>query len=182
MKIKKIINLSIIISIIALFFVTLTGCDQNSDQNSAKSDEIINSTNNDLSEEKLNLGNYIVQPDEEILGDTLDIVGDEGITFSEDNKFDAYIGFGNGISGTYTISDNRIDCIADTFYSEYGPNQKINASLSFKINSDSEIEIIDTTESFEINLVDIPNNSLMDETKDMFLRPFEKGIKFVLSK
>lgn len=188
MKNKKITNLRIvmyIITIVALFLVTLTGCEQKTNDNTNNPTEenqittsLDNSNKNELN---LILGNYTVQPDEKILGDILDIMGDEGITFLEGNEFDAYIGFGNGISGTYTISDSKIDCVADTFYSEYGPNQKINASMSFKINSDSEIEVIDTTESFEINLVDIPNNSLMDETKDMFLRPFEKGIKFVLS-
>lgn len=185
MRAKKIINFSIMLFLITvLFLVSLTGCGQNNSSNntaSVQENQVVTSPDNSNKIE-VNLGSYIVQPDEKILGDITDIMGDEDITLSEDNKFNAYIGFGNGISGTYTISDNKIDCTADTFYSEYGPNQKINASISFKINSDSEIEVIDTTESFEINLVDIPNNSLMDETKDMFLRPFEKGIKFILSK
>lgn len=185
MKIKKIINLSMMIFIIiALFLVTLTGCNQNSDQDSAKNNEIINSTDNDSSEENLNFttGDYYIQIDTSILKETDGVVGDESIEFLDNNTFNAYTGFGNGISGTYTISNNKIDCIADTFYSEYGPNQEINALLSFKINSESEIEIINTSESYEINIVDIPNNSLTDETKDMSLWPFVKGIKFSLSK
>lgn len=185
MKTKKIISFSIMLFLItALFLVSLTGCGQNNNDNnnaSAQENQVTSSSGNS-NETEVNLGSYVVQPDEKILGDITDIMGDEDITFSENNKFDAYIGFGNGISGTYTVSDSKVDCVADTFYSEYGPNQKINASISFKINNDSEIEVINTTETFKINLVDIPNNSLMDETKDMFLRPFEKGIKFVLSK
>lgn len=184
MKTKKIINFSIMLFLITvLFLASLTGCGQNNNDNnnaSAQENQVVSSPDNS-NEIEVNLGSYVVQPDEKILGDITDIMGDEDITFLKNNKFDAYIGFGNGISGTYTISGNKIDCTADTFYSEYGPNQKISASISFKINSDSEIEVIDTTESFKINLVDIPNNSLMDETKDMSLRPFEKGIKFVLS-
>lgn len=121
------------------------------------------------------LGSYTVQSGEKVLGD-------EYITFLENNKFNAYKGFGISISGTYTISDNKINCIADTYYSDYGPNQKISASISFKINSNSELEVIDATESFKIKVVDIPTNSLTDETNDIFLSPFEKGIKFVLSK
>ncbi len=185
MKTKKIIDFSIMLFLITvLFLVSLTGCGQNTNNSnnvSSQENQVVSSPDNS-NEIQVNLGSYVVQPDEKILGDITDIMGDEDITFSENNKFDAYIGFGNGISGTYTISDNKINCTADTFYSEYGPTQKISASISFKINSDSEIEVIDTTESFKINLVDIPNNSLMDETKDMFFRPFEKGIKFVLSK
>lgn len=185
MRAKKIINFSIMLFLITvLFLVSLTGCAQNNSNNnidSAQESQVASSPDNS-NEIEVNLGSYVVQPDEKILGDITDIMGDEDITFSENNKFDAYIGFGNGISGTYTIYDDKINCTADTFYSEYGPNQKISASISFKINNDSEIEVIDTSESFKINLVDIPNNSLMDDTKDMFLRPFEKGIKFVLSK
>lgn len=179
MKQKKIINLSIIFVIIALFLVTLTGCEQKN----SETNEITNNTDYS-SEEKTNFttGEYDIQVDKSILDDVEGTAGDEAIEFLGDNKFNAYTGFGNGISGTYTVLDNRIDCIADTFYSEYGPNQKINASMSFKINNKSEIELIDTSETYEIKIVDIPNNTLTNETKDMSLWPFVKGIKFILSK
>lgn len=182
MKNKKITNLSIaiyIIAMLALFLVSLTGCDRKN----SESNEIINNTDYSL-EEKTNftMGKYYIQVNESILDDTEGIAEDESIEFLDDNTFNAYTGFGNGISGTYTVSDNKIDCIADTFHSEYGPNQKINASMSFKINNKSEIELIDTSKTYEIKIVDIPNNTLTNETKDMSLWPFVKGIKFILSK
>lgn len=177
MKSKKIINLLSIIAFVVLFLVILTGCEQKN----VKDNETNNIT---VSKEKTNftMGEYSIQVDKSILDDAEGIAGDEAIEFLEGNIFNAYTGFGNAISGTYTVSDNKIDCIADKFHSEYGPNQKINASMSFKINSKSEIELINTSETYEIKIVDIPNNTLTDETKDMSLWPFVKGIKFILSK
>lgn len=182
MKSKKIINLCMIVLLFTVFslsLVTLTGCEQKN----IKGNEINNNTDYS-SKEKANftMGEYYIQVDKSILDDAEGIAEDEAIEFLEGNTFNAYTGFGNAISGTYTVSDNKIDCIADTFHSEYGPNQKINASMSFKINSKSEIELINTSETYEIKIVDIPNNTLTDETKDMSLWPFVKGIKFILSK
>lgn len=177
MKTKRIINLLLITMFTVLFLVTLTGCEQKNVKNTE-------TNNNTVSQEKTNftIGEYSIQVDKSILDDTEDTAGDGAIEFLEDNTFNAYMGFGNGILGTYTVSDNKIDCIADTSYGEYGPNQKINASMSFKINSKSEIELIDTSETYQIKIVDIPNNTLTNETKDMYLWPFVKGIKFILSK
>lgn len=182
MKAKKIINLCMIIllfTVLSLSLVTLTGCEQKN----IKGNEINNNIDYS-SEEKTNftMGEYYIQVDKSILDVAEGIAEDEAIEFLGDNTFNAYTGFGNAISGTYTVSDDKIDCIADTFHSEYGPNQKINASMSFKINSKSEIELIGTSETYEIKIVDIPNNTLTNETKDMSLWPFVKGIKFILSK
>lgn len=177
MKTKRIINLLSITMFTVLFLVTLTGCEQKNVKNTE-------TNNNTVSQEKTNFttGKYYIQVDKSILDDTEGITEDESIEFLEGNTFNAYTGFGNGISGTYTVSDNKIDCIADSFHSEYGPNQKINASMSFKINSKSEIELVNTSETYQIKIVDIPNNTLTNETKDMSLWPFVKGIKFILSK
>ena len=152
------------------------------EQNNSKNSETMNTTDNS-SEVKLTFtnGNYYIQVDNSILKEDDGSTGDESIEFLDNNTFNAYTGSGNGISGTYTISNSKIDCIAETSYGEYGPNQKINASISFKINSSSEIEIINASESYEIKLVDILNNTLTDETKDMSLWPFVKGVKFILS-
>ena len=177
MKSKKIINLLSTIAFVILFLVTLTGCEQKN----VKDNETNNTT---VSKEKANftMGEYSIQIDKSILDDTEGIAEDESIEFLEGNTFNAYTGFGNCISGTYTVSDSKIDCIANTFHSEYGPNQEINASMSFKINNKSEIELIGTSETYQIKIVDIPNNTLTNETKDMSLWPFVKGIKFILSK
>ena len=173
MKSKKLINftvLSAVFIISALLISCLAGCTKNSSQNNLSTKENI-----------FNIGSYNIQIDDSILVQE-GAEGDESIEFSGNNTFNAYLGFGNSISGSYTISNNEINCIADTFYSEYGPNQKITASLTFKINSDSEIEIINTSEKYEIKVVDILNNSLTDETKDMSFWPYVAGIKFNLSK
>lgn len=174
-KISLILALSIILSLLSLL---LTGCDKNN-----YNSNMITNNIDEVGESKsyFTVGEYSIQVDNSILKED-DPVGDESIEFLDNNKFNSYIGFGNGISGTYTVSNNEINCTADTFYSEYGPQQKINASIYFKINSDSEIEIIDTTESYKIKVVDILNNTLTDETKDMSLWPFINGVKFILTK
>jgi hypothetical protein len=137
------------------------------------------SDNQDFS---LTLGTYKIQINKEILGENYNLYIDNIISFNQNNKFFAYLGESIIISGDYTTSNNIITCTANTFTGEYGPKQKINATISFKINSSSEIEIINSSESYKINIIDIVNNYLTDETKDMSLSPFVKGIKFVLSK
>ena len=174
---SKIIIVSMIL-IILIFTLLLTRCDRDSKINNST-----NNTNNIANEEKsdFKIGEYFIQIDTSILTETDGLVGDESIEFLEHNKFNAYTGFGNGVAGTYSISNNEILCIADTFYSEYGPEQKINTTLTFKINSNSQIEIINTSDIYTINIVDIINNTLTDETKEMSLWPFIVGIKFNLS-
>ena len=179
MKNRIIINLNIIIITIALFLLSLTGCNIET-----KNDEVVNVTNDTSSELNLPLGSYVVQPDEEILGDIFDIVGDEDITFLEDNKFSAYIGFGNSVAGNYKITDeNIINCTIDTFVGEYSPEQKTSGNITLKIIDDSTIEVIDVSESVDIRMSEFTNDSwnLTNEHKDIGLRPFEKGIKFVFS-
>lgn len=132
----------------------------------------------------IKLGSYVVKPDKNILGDISDISGEENITFSEDNKFSAYIGFGNTVAGNYTITDeNIINCTIDTFVGEYSPEQKTSGNITLKIIDDSTVEVIDVSESVDIRMSELTNDSwsLTDEHKDIGLRPFEKGVKFVFS-
>lgn len=145
-----------------------------------------NSNENNSHEDLLNikLGSYVVKPDKNILGDISDISGEENIKFSENNKFSAYIGFGNGFSGTYNISEqNIINCNITTFVGEYGPDQKVTGSLTFKINDASTIEVVDASESIKIQISNLTDNgwTLSDEYKDLSLIPFVKGIKFIIS-
>lgn len=188
MKTKKIINFSIILLLITvLFLVSLTGCGQNNNGNtntSVQENQVVSSPDNS-NEIKLKLGSYVVQPDEKILGDITDIMGDEDITFSENNKFDAYIGFGNNVSGTYSISDpNTINCTITSFVGEYSPEQKVDGSMTFKIIDDSTIELVNASTTTKVQTTNLTDSGwvLSGEYKDLSLRPFEKGIKFVLSK
>lgn len=182
MNIKPCFKLSIavcIISFISLSLLSLTGCSNNNEQtnNQTPSNELSSSS---TSASDFTLGNYYIQIDSLILNNGEFITGDEGIEFLEDNQFRAYIGSGNGILGNYVISGNEINCTANEAYSEYGPLQEINVSLTFKMNSNSEIELLNASESYKVHVVDIPNNALTAETKDMSLWPFVKGTKFML--
>ncbi|MDO5556147.1 MAG: hypothetical protein Q4G09_05925 [Clostridia bacterium] len=67
---------------------------------------------------------------------------------------------------------------------EYSQTQEINEKISFKINSDSEIEIIDIPEFYTIRTSQISDVGwvLEDETKEMKFWPLVKGIKYVFNK
>lgn len=148
----------------------------------------VNTVNSPENSIEFKLGTYQIQFNEDLLGEEFKSSGNEikgcnyEISFYENNKFSINLGFGHRATGFYAISDNIITCNIDTVEGEYGPSQRTKASISFKINSNSEIEIINASESYEIKVVDIPNNSLTDEFKDMSLWPLVKGIKYVLSK
>lgn len=134
--------------------------------------------------------NYVIQFDANLLGEEYEAAGNEikgcdyEISFLDDNKFTAYMNFGNFIEGSYTISNNIINCIVTSARGEYSPLQKIEGKISFKINSDSEIEITDIPESYTIRISSTSAEGwvLTDETKEMGFWPLVKGIKFVSNK
>lgn len=80
--------------------------------------------------------------------------------------------------------ENIINCIVTSARGEYSPLQKIEGKISFKINSDSEIEITDIPESYTIRISSTSAEGwvLTDETKEMGFWPLVKGIKFVSNK
>lgn len=156
----------------------------NSDSNIATNNTNTNISNNNIStENSFKLGNHYVQSDETPLNDGIN-TSDCEISFLENNTFTAYIGWGNAISGTYKISDdNIIECTVNTAWGEYSPKQETYAKFSFKINSNSEIEILDASEFYQVKVTNLNESGqwvLTDENKDMSLG-IEKGIKFVLS-
>lgn len=163
----------------------------NSASNIAISNTNTGISNNGSAENSFKSGNYHIQFDEELLGEEFESSGDEikgcdyEISFLENNEFTAYMNFGNNISGSYSISNNNIiTCTANNFYGEYSPEQEISTTISFKINSNSEIEIVNVPESYKIKTADLNDSgewALTDEDKDMYLWPLVKGIKFVLS-
>ena len=172
---------------------TITNSDSNIAINNTNADSnvAINNTNNDISsnnstEVSFKLGNHYVQSNETPLDDGINST-DCSISFLEDNTFTAYIGWGNNISGTYNISgDNIINCTVDNSWGEYSPNQETYAEISFKMNSDTEIEVIAASEYYTIKSTNLNENGngwiLTDEDKDMPLGiEIKKGIKFVLS-
>lgn len=92
--------------------------------------------------------------------------------------------FGNSIEGSYTISNNIINCIITSASGEYSPTQKIEGKNSFKINSDSEIEITDIPESYTIRTSETSPEGLglTDNTKKIEFWPLVESIKFVSDK
>jgi hypothetical protein len=147
-----------------------------------------NKSNNNISEFKPS--NYIIQFNSNILGEKFNEVGNETkdcnyeISFLDNNKFTIYMNFGNYIQGTYTVSNNIINCILTSASGEYSPAQEVSGKISFKINNNSEIEIIDIPESYKIRTTELSENGwiLTDETKEMEFWPLIKGIKYVSDK
>lgn len=147
-----------------------------------------NKSNNNISEFKPS--NYIIQFNSNILGEKFNEVGNETkdcnyeISFLNNNKFTIYMNFGNYIQGTYTVSNNIINCILTSASGEYSPAQEVSGKISFKINNNSEIEIIDIPESYKIRTTELSENAwiLTDETKEMEFWPLIKGIKYVSDK
>lgn len=134
--------------------------------------------------------NYVIQFDANLLGEEYKTAGNEikgcdyEISFLNNNKFTAYMNFGNSIEGSYTVSNNIINCIITSASGEYSPTQQIEGKFSFKINNNSEIEIIDIPESYAIKNSEISSEGwiLTNETKEMKFWPLVEGIKFVSNK
>lgn len=169
--------------------------------------DIVDNPNNNISDTTLNNSNenisanissnstiefkpskYAIQFNADLLGEEFEQAGNEikgcdyEISFLENNKFIAYMNFGNSIEGTYSVSDdNKINCILTSASGEYSPKQKINEKISFKINSDSEIEIIEVPEFYTIKTSKTTESGevLTDETKEMGFWPLVEGIKFI---
>ena len=108
--------------------------------------------------------------------------GRESIEFKENNKFDANLGFGTGLSGTYKVENDIINCSVDTFIDGTSEIQeKTSAKFSLKMINDSLLEVVDASESYRIKTIDYSTLKLNEEEKDMTLFPIEKGIKFKYS-
>ncbi len=145
---------------------------------------VINISNNISTENSFKLGSHYVQSVETPLDDGADTLDCE-ISFWEDNTFTSYVGWGCAVSGTYKVSSNNmIECTIDTYWSEFSPKQDTYAKISFIMNNNSEIEILDASEFYKVKLSNLDESGnwiLTDEDKDMPLN-LKKGIKFNLSK
>lgn len=133
---------------------------------------------------------YVIQFNADLLGEEFESAGNEikgesyTISFLNNNKFNIYMGFGFSVQGTYAVSNNIINCILTSASGEYSPTQEIEGKISFKIISDSEIEIIDIPKSYKIRTSEISDSGwvLTDETKELEFWPLVKGIKYVSNK
>lgn len=121
---------------------------------------------------KLSFGTYVIEPGVSEFG------GDEEVTLNEDNTFEIYTGFGNSISGTYSISRDKIECKATTFYGVYSPEQEIKAKIIFEIKDENSIQIIETSETYEIETYDVVTGEPLGERKEMYLSPLDEGVTF----
>lgn len=188
----------ILILIIALMIMYYFGVVDN--KNKADKSNNVNTNNYVANENKNNINtdntinfkpdNYIIKFDADLLGEEFEESGNEikecnyEISFLNNNEFNIYMGFGNSVEGTYTIDNNIINCKLTSLNGEYSPSQEINGEISFKINSDSEIEIIDIPEFYTIRTSEAGENGwvLTDETKEMRFWPLVKGIKYTFNK
>jgi len=156
--------------------------------NSNNSNENISNTISNNNTIEFKPSNYAIQFDADLLGEEFKQAGNEikgcdyEISFLENNTFIAYMNFGNSIEGTYSISnDNKINCIITSASGEYSPKQEVSGRISFKINSNSEIEILDIPEFYTIKTSTSTESGwvLTDETKEMAFWPLVEGIKFM---
>lgn len=164
----------------------INSSNENISDNNVANDNV----SNDITIE-LEPSNYVIQFEADLLGENFESCGNEikgcnyEISFLDNNKFTANMNFGNSIQGTYIISnDNVINCIITSASGEYSPTQEVDGKISFKINSDSEIEIIDIPESYTIKISELGEAGwvLTDENKEMGFWPLVEGIKFVSDK
>jgi len=129
---------------------------------------------------------YKIQFDASLLEDISEPYGNEltewdhEISFLENNTFSIYMSWGHSIKGTYTVSNDIINCIITSAVGEYSPEQETTGKISFKIINNSEIEIIDVPETYTIKVSEITDSGwvLTDETTEMRFWPLVEGIKF----
>lgn len=187
-KINLVIAIFIVIIIvaIALIMVYYLGLIPNKDEKVANTS---NQTENDTKPINLESSKYVIQFNQNLLGNEFAESGDEvkgcnyEIAFLENNKFSIYMNFGNIIEGTYEIVDNNIiNCKVTSAFGEYSSNQPIEGKITFKINSENELEIIEIPETYIINITEYKDGKwvLTNETKEMLYWPLVKGIKYVL--
>lgn len=139
---------------------------------------------------KFTQGDYVIEFDEALLGDEYKSAGNEikgcDYKFSfKDGEFTADMNFGNSVSGVYSVSgDGIVLCSLKTAVGEYSPVQNINGEISFKIVSESEIEILSAPESYVIKLCELNGGEwvLTDENKELSFWPLVDGINFKLAK
>lgn len=155
--------------------------DNNIDDN--VNSNIDNTINNNITNTtpQLSLDPYIVNMDGDMLNQ-FESLSDSYIEFLADNKFSLYY-YGSVINGTYTISDGTIiNCICQNFQDNY-INQKIDATITFKVIDNSTITVTNSSKTYRIETwdYDYDNNEvvLSGKYKDMSLFPFTKGISFV---
>ncbi len=158
--------------------------------NSKENTTINNVDNKDNNKVDFKPSDYVIQVDANLLGEEFELSENEikqynyEISFLDDNSFKINMGSGNSVQGNYVVSDDIITCNLTHASGEYSPTQEINGKISFKINSNSEIEIISIPEFYTIKLSELSDSGwvLTDETKKTEFRPLVKGIKYILNK
>ena len=135
-------------------------------------------------------GDYVIEFDEALLGDEYKTAGNEikgcdyRLSFSG-GKFNADMNFGNSVGGVYSVSgDGVVLCSLKTSSGEYSPVQNISGEITFKILSESELEILSAPESYVIKLCELNGGEwvLTDENKELGFWPLIDGISFKLAK
>lgn len=158
--------------------------------NSKENTTINNVDNKDNNKVDFKPSDYVIQVDANLLGEEFELSENEikqynyEISFLDDNSFKINMGSGNSVQGNYVVSDDIITCNLTHASEEYSPTQEINGKISFKINSNSEIEIISIPEFYTIKLSELSDSGwvLTDETKKTEFWPLVKGIKYILNK
>lgn len=135
-------------------------------------------------------GDYVIEFDEDLLGEEYKSAGNEiksceyNLSF-KDGEYTADMNFGNSVSGVYSVSgDGVVRCSLKTASGEYSPVQNIEGEIVFKVVSESEIEIVSAPENYVIKLCELIDGQwvLTSEEKDLSFWPLASGIKFRLSK
>ena len=107
---------------------------------------------------------------------------DSFIDFDEDGSFYAYIGFTNGLYGTYTVDNNNITCLVNKCSNEYSPNQETSATIT--LNKDFAIlTVLSASPSYHVKTTNMDENGewVFDGgEKDIALTSFTPGNTYTL--
>ena len=107
---------------------------------------------------------------------------DSFIDFDEDGSFYAYIGFTNGLFGTYTVDNNKITCLVNKCSNEYSPNQETSATIT--LNKDFAIlTVLSASPSYHVKTTNMDENGewVFDGgEKDIALTSFTPGNTYTL--
>lgn len=107
---------------------------------------------------------------------------DSFIDFDADGSFNAYLGFGNTIFGSYTIKNNIITCNATTYANDYSPVQEISASFTLK-KDNAILKVISSSSTYRVKTTNMNENGdwVFDgEEKDLYLTSFTPGYTYTL--
>lgn len=134
-------------------------------------------------------GEYKIEFNAELLGEQFseaenEIKGcDYRISFAENGNFSLDLGFSSTVYGVWAAEGEEVICTVNSYTSEYSPEQDTAAELTFKVVSQSELEVSAVSQGFTIYTTELTENGyeLTSEQKELEFWPIVKGIKYKIA-